>query len=381
MKILIISEFFPKSEKGEARGGVEIRAWEISKRLAKNNNVTILTSKEYGIPKEVSFLNMKVIRCGMNRKYTQNKDLFKRFVFMCSVFIKVIKLKPEIVDAQAIVGYLPGYFGAKIINAKKIITVHDVWIGKWKKLFGIYGYIGELYEKIYLSLNWNKIFTISHFTKNNLINYGISKDKICIVGNGIDLNKIENIQVQKYDSPTITTVSRLVKYKNINHLIEAIAKVKKVIHDIQCHIVGSGPEEKNLRELVNKLKLENNIIFDGFVKEHDEVLRLIKKSHIFCLASSVEGFGIVNIEAMACGVPVTASEIPPIKEVTNNGQGGLLFEVGDIDKIADDIIILIKDNEVKEKFVYAGHEIAKKYDWNRIASDTSNYYNNLLISI
>lgn len=374
MKILIVSEFFPRSDKGEARGGVEIRSWEISKRLAEKNDVTILTSKEYGLPTEDRFFNIKIIRCGISRKYSQDSDLFKRFIFMVSVFIKVIKIKPDIVDAQSIITYLPVYFSSKLIKFKKFITVHDVWLGRWIKFFGRLGYIGELYEKIYLSLNWDNFITISEYTKKNLIVSGVNENKIKIIHNGIDWKLLNEIKFNKFEKPTICSISRLVKYKKIDDLIKSLVIVKEKFLDIQCKIIGSGPEKNNLEQLVIKLGLEKNVIFEGFVKEHKDVLKILKNSHIFCLPSSVEGFGIVNLEAMACGIPVVASDIEPIKEITENGQGALLFPLGNVAKISENILILLTNETLYNKMVNNGKIISQKYDWNSIADLTyANY--------
>jgi len=96
----------------------------------------------------------------------------------------------------------------------------------------------------------------------------------------------------------------------------------------------TGPEEVNLKKLVNKLNLRANVEFLGFIENHDDVIRQLKASDVFALPSIVEGFGMVVIEAMAAGIPYVASDIPPIREVTSKGIGGLLFEPTNCEDLA-----------------------------------------------
>ncbi|MBA7591654.1 hypothetical protein ES708_33814 [subsurface metagenome] len=73
-------------------------------------------------------------------------------------------------------------------------------------------------------------------------------------------------------------------------LIRAVSSVKNHIENIQCNIIGTGPELRKLEGLVQELDLKGNISFLGFIKRHEDVLKIIKKSHIFCFPSVVEGW-------------------------------------------------------------------------------------------
>lgn len=96
--------------------------------------------------------------------------------------------------------------------------------------------------------------------------------------------------------------------------------------DLKAKIVGTGPEEQKLMGLVKEKNLYNNITFCGFVEKHEDVLKIINSSHIFCLPSKVEGFGIVIVESLGCEVPFVASNIAPIVE-TSGKKGGYFFKL------------------------------------------------------
>jgi glycosyltransferase involved in cell wall biosynthesis len=163
----------------------------------------------------------------------------------------------------------------------------------------------------------------------------------------------------------------------VDVLIKAISSIKNNIENIQCNIVGIGPESKKLKGMVQKLDLDGNVNFLGFIKRHDDVIKIIKKSHVFCLPSIVEGFGIVVIEAMACSTPYVCSNIPPLKEVTNNGMGGLLFERENPHDLAKKILVLLKDNDLYNKCIHEGLKLAQRYDWINIAKETEMFYNKM----
>lgn len=377
-RILIISEFFPRSKSGEARGGVEMRCWQIAKRLAGKYEVMVLTSREEDLPNEDSFFNIRVIRCSPRRRYTQKGALFKRFFFMISVYRRCLSLKPDIIDAQSLVVYLPAYWAARKLKIKAIITCHDVWLGRWTKLFGILGIIGELYERWYLSLKWDLYIANSHYTKDNLVRSGVLEKRIKVVHNGIDFLTLRSIHEDKYHQFTVCSITRLVSYKRTKDLVEAMAMVKNQFPDIQCRIIGSGPEYPRLKKKINQLGLKNSVFLLGFIKDYQEVIRILKRSHIFCLPSLIEGFGIVVAEAMACSVPVIAARIPPLIEVTDNGQGAVLYQPGSAQELSKSIIRVLQNSKLQDDLKQRGFQLARRYDWEMIVKKIDHIYETIM---
>lgn len=374
-RVLIVSEFFPRSDDGEARGGVEMRSWQISKRISSDFEVVVLASNEYGLTSsQESFSGIKVARTGPRRDYAHQGVLWSRFRFMISVYRKCLQIDPDIIDAQSFVTYLPVYLASLRLDIPAIATYHDVWRGRWKKLFGITGLIGEIYEKFILKSNWSAFIANSYYTKDNLVKAGVDESKVSVIPNGIDIKQISSISVKKYDLPTICSITRLVPYKKVLDLVKAVERIKQQIPDIQCKIIGSGPEMEKINHEISTRNLSDNIELLGFVKSHTSVLEILRKSHVFCLTSSVEGFGIVVAEAMASEIPVVATNIPPIKEVTDNGRGALLYKVGDIESLVKKLLNLLKDRDLANMYILEGRRISQSFDWDNLSQKIINLY-------
>ena len=379
MKILIVIEYFPKSDNCEVRGGVEARCFYIAKELSKKNDVIILTSWEQGTKKEDYFSGIKVIRCGKQRKYSQSGSILARISFTISSYLVGRSIKTDIVEGYNFLSYLSAYYIAKKNNAKSIATYHDVWLGSWIKNVGfITGIFGELYERLNLSRKWDCFIANSYFTKENLVKVRINKDRINVVYNGVDLENYNKIKAIKESNTTICCIARLVSYKKVDDLINALSIIKKKIPNIKCNIIGIGPEEDNLKNLSKRLDLDKNVDFLGTLEDHKEVIKKIKESHLFCLPSIVEGFGMVVVEAMAANVPYICSDIKPIKEITNNGKGGLLFSAGNYNDLADKILELLDNKKLyivkkKEAILFV-----KQYDWKLIVKKLQKIYDGLL---
>ncbi|MFO7967354.1 MAG: glycosyltransferase family 4 protein [Archaeoglobaceae archaeon] len=374
MHIGIISEYFPQSEKIEIRGGAEARTFHIGKHLAKNHQITIITSREPVTEREDEVLGMKVFRVGKTRSYSQSGSLLQRASFIRQA-IKVGKRQNlDVVEGTNFLSYPPAWKIGEHLDIPRVITYHDVWVSRWIKNIGIAGVFGEVLERYALSKKWNLIFANSNYTKSNLEKVGV-KSSIVVVPNGVDLERYRSIWVEKFENPTICTISRLVKYKRLEDLIRAVGLIREDMPDVNLKIIGSGPEEDNLRELVKELGLEENVEFLGFVEGHDDVIRVLKASHVFALPSVVEGFGMVVIEALAAGIPYVASNISPVYEVTNGGVGGLLFEPMNHEDLAEKLKVVLRSSE---NLLDGLDGFIEEYDWGRIASEVERYYESLL---
>lgn len=381
MNILIVTEFFPSNENCNVKGGVEARAFYIAKNLANRHNVYVITTHEKGLTTNDFFSNIHVLRVGKEREYSQLGNLSARISFVRNAIKqgkRLIKEKNiDVVDGYNFVSYPIAYKIAKSCNILCVYTYHDVWLNHWIKNIGLSGIIGEIVERYVLSKKINGYIAVSNYTKENLIKAGIDENKITVIYNGVDLEKY-NFDVSVKEENTVCFVGRLVRYKRVDLLINAVSILKKEFENILLKIIGVGPEEENLKKLVKEKDLEKNVKFFGFVEDHNDVLLEIAKSKIFSLPSDVEGFGIVTVEAMACNTPYVCSNIKPIKEVTNNGYGGFLFEQGNYVDLADKIRLLLKDNDLYEKKINEEKEQVKNYDWDKLAYDTEVFYNEII---
>ncbi|MBT3407467.1 glycosyltransferase family 4 protein [Candidatus Woesearchaeota archaeon] len=374
MKIIYISEYFPYENEGEITGGVEARCLNIAKRLSKKNDITIITSWKTGQERRHKIGKINILRVGQHHKYTNEGNFTSRLKFSIAAYKTAKKLKADIIEGYNFISYLPAYYAGKKINAKKIATYHEVWQGEWIKNKGLIGVVGELWEKWTLSLKWDKIISVSKFTANKLMKNNIPKNKISVIYNGINLKDYTSKE-KKYKNPTIISISRLTPKKRVDDLIKAIYLVKKQIPNIKLIIIGKGNELKNLQELVSKYRLQENVHFTGYVKDYADVIKMLKKSHIFCLPSILEGFGIVLTEAMAAKTPYICSDITVLKEVSQNQKGGLIFKQKNYKDLTNKILFLLKNKKLYAQKEKECEAIAKKYDWDKISKQVFEVYN------
>jgi L-malate glycosyltransferase len=151
-------------------------------------------------------------------------------------------------------------------------------------------------------------------------------------------------------------ISNFRKVKRISDVILVFERVQEQI-PAKLVLIGEGPELSPARELVKALHLENKVMFFG---KQDEVAPLFAAADVFLLPSAKESFGLVALEAMACGVPVVGSIIGGIPEVVIHGKTGFLSPVGDIEDMARNVLSLLQDDEQYERMSIAARVRSKE---------------------
>lgn len=378
MRIVIFTEYFPSSAKGEVTGGVEARAFFAAQELAKQHEVTIVCSRRPREKKEDAYLGLSIRRVGPAYEYTATGHLVKRILFGIAAIHEARRLgvKAEVIDGYSYFCYPAAILSPK--GARKFLTYHEVWLDSWGKNTGrSAGVLGELAERAVLWLARVKktnVIAVSGFTKSKLIEQGITAKQISVVPNGVSLVKYKTDDVKKFGIPTICYVGRLAEHKRVDDLVKGFAGVRKKVKRCQLIIVGDGPERDIIEKLVDEQGLTESVKITGYLKSHDEVIRTLKKSHVFCSPSVLEGFGITVVEAAASGVPYVISDIPPYREVTKQGLGGLFFRPRDIKDLAKKLEKMLTDKKLYAKCKRETKKLVSAYDWKKIAKDIEEVY-------
>lgn len=372
MNICIVTEYFPHSESLDIKGGVEVCCFNEALELSKYHNVTVLTSKE-GESDEFYIRDVHVLCCGEDRSYVQKGSFTSRLKFMRDALGKHEILEDiDLVIGYNFITYPVAYRLAKKLNSKVALRYHDVWIGEWTKNMGITGLFGEVLERYIFRKDIDLYVAVSDYTRNNLNRY-VDNSRTITVHNIVDFPSVES---EPYTKPTISCVARLVEYKRVNDLIKAVDIIKKEIPDIQCKIIGTGPEEEKLKELTKRLNLEENVEFLGFVEEHDDVMKVVNSSDIFCLPSIVEGFGIVIIEAQSLETPFVAARIPPVVE-SSGEKGGLFYEPKNHEELASQILRILNDKDLFKRLQIEGLKNKDNYTKEVIGDKLNKAYEKL----
>jgi len=376
MKIAMVTEYIAPKEKPHF-GGVDVRTVNLAKQLAKNNDVQIITSLIDGGKRIENYDGVEIHRIGKKRRFTQRGDFLQRLKFNSMVISEISKLEPDIVDGSGFVSWAGCYKGAKKIGVPSTVTVHEVWQGQWTQNMGlINGFAGHFLEKHFLKYNFDGYVSVSNFTKEKLVDkIGIPEEKIAVIYNGIDLDLFKKTFVdEKYPDPTVVTICRLVSYKRVGDLIKAIKILKADIPNIRLKIIGEGPQKEYLINLSKDLEITDRIDFLEKINDMQDMIKVLKKSHVFALPSIAEGFGMVIIEALAAGIPYVSSDIPPIREITNGGIGGFLCKTKDCKDLAMKIKSLLTDESKRIDVMKSVSSHIKKFEWSNLSNDLERHY-------
>jgi glycosyltransferase involved in cell wall biosynthesis len=193
----------------------------------------------------------------------------------------------------------------------------------------------------------------------------------------ISINKIKvvpfGVEIKRFNFSTpppnknILAIGGLFRRKGFDQLIKAMPIIQREFPDVKLQIVGSGPQMYNLKNLANKLGVNPNVVFHGFVHLKN-VPKFFNRCNLMCLPSLSESFGRVIIEAMASGRPVVATRTIGAKEIVEHGRTGLLIPIGDATSLAEALLKMLGNPELLNKMSYEARRIVeKKYDWRIIA--------------
>jgi len=225
-------------------------------------------------------------------------------------------------------------------------------------------YYKMIHGKIAVS-EWAKGFVSSYFPGDyNIIPHGVDTERF-----SPEIAPVEDFCDGKLN---ILFVSRLEKRKGITYLLKAFKRVKEEIPQSRIIIVGPGNKTR-YQELVNTMNLKD-VVFTGGVS-HSDLPRYYRTADIFCIpATGQESFGIVLLEAMAAGKPIVASNIPGFAGVLTHGAEGLLVTPRDDEALADALLSLLKDQDLRQQMGSNGRSKAERHSWESIAQRTVDFY-------
>ncbi len=351
------------------KGGAEKRVYELAKRLASKDHEVHWYGVGWWWPEEgKKDIEMDGIKlhgvCKPVELYQDDKRSIKEAIYFA--WMLLFKLRAgrfDVIDCQGFPFFscFTAKFNSLFGKSTLIITLHEVWNDYWYEYLGKAGFFGKLTEKLMVNLT-DKIIAVSPKTKKDLKKIKSSETSV-IIPNGIDLEEINKINPSSVKSD-ILFVGRLIKEKNTDLLIKSLVTVKKTFPDIKCTIIGEGPEKQSLEKLTEELKLGANIRFLNFLEDYHNVLAYMKSSKVLVLPSRREGFGMVVLEANACGIPAVVIDYPmnAARDLVENNKNG--FIAGNSEKsLADKTIGAVSS---KEEMSDSCKDYAQKYDWNKI---------------
>ncbi|MFW5888114.1 MAG: glycosyltransferase [Patescibacteria group bacterium] len=325
-------------------GGAEVLLRDLLRKIDREKFEPVVVSiVPIGqIGKEIEQAGDRVISLKINRKWN--------FLLMFGRFLKLIKKeKPQIIHAHLFHAIFLSRL-AKLFNKKtKIIsTIHNENIGGRSREFLL-----RMTDRLSDITN-----TISQRVSEIMVDKKVvKKDKVRTVYNGIDLEKFypdpekgkkikERLDIEN-NYPVLISVGRLAEAKGFGYLLESVKELKKEYNDIVLIILGEGEKRQELESKIKDLNLENNIFLSG---NKSNVVDYLNSADIFVSSSLWEGLPTAILEAMACGLPVVATNVGGTAEIVEDGRQGLLMDSQSPEQITEKVTYLLNNDEKKDKF-------------------------------
>lgn len=211
---------------------------------------------------------------------------------------------------------------------------------------------------------------VSDSTASDLARRGFRRDDITVIPNGVDLSFYSPDPAEpRFERPTLLYLGRLKRYKRVDLILDAFARLIASGVDADLLIVGRGDAEPGLRAAVSRRSLDGRVRFAGFVDEIEK-RRLLRKAWVHVFTSPKEGWGISNLEAAACGTPTVASDSPGLRDSVRPDQTGFLVPHGDTAALAERVRTLIEQPSLRERLAQGARAFALEFSWDRAAERT-----------
>lgn len=252
-----------------------------------------------------------------------------------------------------------------------------------KAKFGAYRWYGFVKMQTEVARRLERVITVSDTSREDLFKYmNVSLDRSRVVPIGVDTTIFKPIPaIGKEPGLMVTTASADVPLKGLHILVDAMAEVKSVEPNAHLVIMGNPNKESNLVARASELGLDNHVKFAGVVSQ-DEMVWLYNRAELAVVPSLYEGFSLPAVEAMACGIPLVATDGGALPEVTgSDGETVLLARAGDTLDLAKKILQAFDSELLRNEIGSNGLErVMSKFTWAATAKATEQNYIEFLAS-
>jgi len=261
------------------------------------------------------------------------------------------------------------YLLSKLLRIKYVITIHGS--------YGVKSFSNPLYKFLQITAykNARAVICVSNYSKKRILEY-VKLENIVVIPNGVNLEHFKAQEGEMKKEDIVLSVGAYKRRKGFDVLLKSFAQVKKSIPQARCIIVGGNKENeyfKTIHRLSQDLGIEGDIQFleslsDGELKE------MYMKAKVFALTPvsdvyNFEGFGLIYLEANAYGIPVVGSLDSGAEDAISDGYNGLLAKARDSEDTAEKIVMLFKDETLREKMSKNAVMWAEKMSWENIIKE------------
>jgi glycosyltransferase involved in cell wall biosynthesis len=372
LNICIITSWFPNS-KSPGRAPF---VFQFARNLAKLGgvNVSVITPLEEG----EDWQEQPVSKQDSVTIYRVRERIFP----LLSILRFVNQIKPDIIHVHA-----PNFFSSNAILVAQlakipiIATVHRVEVD------AIDNPLLSHFRK-YVLRRFQKIIAVSNFTKSLALKAGAEENKISVIYNSCDeelflrRNDDKFSLRKKYNLPAdkkiILFVGNLVKHKGVYILIESLKQLQLHFPNFVAMIIGQGEEYEKLYSIAKQYNLTDNVRFLGWLPQR-ELYDFYNTADVFVNPSTIEAHSVALLEAMACGLPIVASNTGGNKESVKDGINGLLFQSGSENDLTEKLAKLLTNSELQQRLSVDSPKIyAEKFSTRTQIEDHLMLYSRLI---
>lgn len=356
MKIAILVNLFPP----KWLAGTEIATYYIAEYLAqRGHEVHVITSLDEGLPEESYEKGFHI-----HRLPRIEIRFIGVLIFWADIIRVLRKIKPDIVHAQSLISGMPALLSHKLLKIPYVIYGRgsDVYLPDW---------FTKLTAKGILK-NASTVIALTEHMKDAM--QAIYSRDVIIVPNGINLNEVAEREAEGGNpGKKILFVGRLHPVKGTQYLLGAMSIVHRELPEAKLILVGDGEEREHLETLTDNLGIRECVEFAGRVP-HERVEDYMNQAEVFVLSSLSEGFPVTILEAMACGLPVVATRVGGVPDIIKNGTNGYLVDTMNQEQIAEALLNLLQDKQLRKDISENNREGVRRYRWDAVAATLEGVY-------
>ena len=280
--------------------------------------------------------------------------------FVTQLITNALKQKPKLIIATHLNFTVAAYFLKRLMG-----------IPYWTTAYGIEAWNIKKPLLVKALKNADQILAISNYTRDRLLKeQNLDPKKISVLPCVFNPNSfaikpkplelLEKYQL-KPEQPVILTVARLAeaqRHKGYDQILQALPRIRQIISDVHYLIVGKGKDRPRIENLIEKLGLQDCVTLAGFIPD-EQLSDYYNLCDLFAMPSKKEGFGIVYLEAMACGKTALGGNQDGAVDALCQGELGALVNPDDIDEIAQTIIQILQ-GKYPNSLIYQPGQLRKK---------------------
>ncbi|VBB68700.1 Predicted glycogen synthase, ADP-glucose transglucosylase, Actinobacterial type [invertebrate metagenome] len=310
----------------------------------------------------------------------------------------------DVVHCHTWYAHFGGILARVLYGIPLVVTVHSLEpLRPWKQEQIGRGYdLSRWVEKTALEMA-DAVVAVSKSTRQDILRlFDIDAKKVQVIPNGVDTDEYKHSAdravLEKYgidpSKPYVLFVGRMTRQKGLYYLLQALPKLEPSVQVVLCAGESDTPAlQKELEAMVKTLRTQRQgVVWIPEMVSRRTTIALYSQAAVFCCPSIYEPFGIINLEAMACGTPVVGSKVGGIAEVVVDGMTGVLVDpklsstapYDPVDPesfailLAESLNRVVLDKELRTAMAIAGRQrVEANYSWHSVAKQTLALYKNL----